>query len=68
MNHFSKDVDINIISYLNQEEPITKIEFSTAVSNVFWLKKEFWGKKGQIQIFSVLHCKIEDCDSTVQIE
>ena len=39
MNELSKDMDINVLSQLDQDEPVTKTESATAVTDVFRLQK-----------------------------
>lgn len=38
MNQLSKDMDINVLPKLDQDEPITKTESATAVTDIFRLK------------------------------
>ena len=38
MNQFSKDMDINVLPKLDQDEPVTKTESATAIADIFRLK------------------------------
>ena len=38
MNQLSKDMDINVLPKLDQDEPVTKTESATAITDIFSLK------------------------------